>query len=252
MIVDLSYRFALCFDRLVRGHAYSLRLRPRTTPFARVRSCALSLTGNTQGTDGFGNIVDFGYIDRPHALFEVTLDACIELNGRYRCDDAYPHPFVLPTAATAPTLGLRTLFEEFALPAYDMHALTSAIYGHFSYKKGVTSATCSYETMLHAGSGVCQDFAHLWIALWRLQGGSARYVSGFIEGDGESHAWVEAWDGARWVGLDPTNNLLIDDQPYIKIAHGRDAADCAINRGTFRGPVASQTMDIHVSLRSQQ
>ena len=65
------------------------------------------------------------------------------------------------------------------------------------------------------GRGVCQDFAHLGIAVLRAAGIPARYASGYLYPDelggvigethqGESHAWLEAWVG-DWHPLDPTS-----------------------------------------------
>jgi transglutaminase-like putative cysteine protease len=67
-----------------------------------------------------------------------------------------------------------------------------------------------------------------------LAGITARYVTGFIIGEGVSHAWVEFLDHDQWYGIDPTNNKLVNDE-YIKIGHGRDAKDCMINRGIMHG-----------------
>ena len=61
----------------------------------------------------------------------------------------------------------------------------------------------------------------------------ARYVSGFVTGEGESHAWVEYFNGKIWLGVDPTHNRIIKNEPYIKIAQGRDALDTAINKGSL-------------------
>ena len=59
-------------------------------------------------------------------------------------------------------------------------------------------------------------------------------------GEGATHAWVEVYDGEAWCGLDPTNRQIIE-YGYLKIAHGRDAADCPVNRGVFRGVAQQQT-----------
>ena len=72
----------------------------------------------------------------------------------------------------------------------------------------------------------------------------ARYVNGFIEGEGATHAWVEVYDDGAWWGIDPTHNRPIE-WGYIKLSHGRDAEDCPVNRGVFTG-AASQTAEIRV------
>lgn len=73
---------------------------------------------------------------------------------------------------------------------------------------------------------------------------AARYVNGFMQGIGLTHAWVEVHDGKAWHGIDPTNNRLIE-YGYVKLSHGRDALDCPVNRGVFTG-MASQQVEIRV------
>ena len=96
------------------------------------------------------------------------------------------------------------------------------------------------------GCGVCQDYAHILIALCRAKGIAARYVAGMIFGEGATHAWVEIYDNGIWHGLDPTQNKRIDDG-YIKLAQGRDSRDCQLNRGVFCG-TAIQQQNIYVTL----
>ena len=72
------------------------------------------------------------------------------------------------------------------------------------------------------------------------------YVNGFLVGEGETHAWVEIFDGYNWLGFDPTHNCRISDG-YVKLAHGRDARDCSVSRGMYTGQAQQQTT-IHVTL----
>lgn len=95
--------------------------------------------------------------------------------------------------------------------------------------------------------GVCQDLAHLMIAILRKNKIPARYVSGYLNpgenavGAGAVHAWVEVFiPGAGWVGFDPTNNLL-EDHHYIKIAHGVDLTDCTTLKGVIKGKGSNRT-----------
>ena len=89
----------------------------------------------------------------------------------------------------------------------------------------------------------------------------ARYVSGYIwdpsEGGTEkvmigsqaSHAWVEVYlPKFGWVGLDPTNNKVVNEQ-YIRIAIGRDYDDVAPIRGTFYGGGKRRTMQVIVNVK---
>ncbi|MEM8866765.1 MAG: transglutaminase family protein, partial [Verrucomicrobiota bacterium] len=112
--------------------------------------------------------------------------------------------------------------------------------------------------------GVCQDFAHLMLAILRSNGIPARYVSGYIEpfdptkadskliGAAASHAWVEVYlPGGFWWGLDPTNNQQAGER-HVILAMGRDYQDVTPMRGTYKG-ATDQQLNVMVSLkRSEQ
>lgn len=104
--------------------------------------------------------------------------------------------------------------------------------------------------------GVCQDYAHLMLAICRNSGLPARYVSGYLhttEGNTDStaiHAWVEVLiPGAGWLGVDPTNDLLVN-QHYIKIAHGIDHTECSILKG-FLQSSGKNTTEYRVTVQDQ-
>jgi len=108
--------------------------------------------------------------------------------------------------------------------------LNDAVFRQLVYEKCVTNSETDAGEALSRGKGVCQDFAHILIGLLRGLGVPARYVTGYIEGEGDSHAWVEAFHEGRWYGLDPTHNTFVREG-YIKVAHGRDAKDMRMNSG---------------------
>jgi transglutaminase-like putative cysteine protease len=102
----------------------------------------------------------------------------------------------------------------------------------------VTTIDTTAAEALAGGRGVCQDSAHVMIALGRAAGLPARYVSGHLLGEGGTHAWVEVVvadpDGARAVGFDPCNGRRTD-RAYLTVATGRDYADVAPTSGTYVG-----------------
>ncbi len=104
---------------------------------------------------------------------------------------------------------------------------------------GATDARTTAEQAFQKGEGVCQDYAHCALALLRYYHIPCRYAAGIICGEGESHAWIEAECNGYLYGFDPTNNLLVSDG-YLKFSGGRDAADCAVNRGVFKGVVTQR------------
>jgi len=119
------------------------------------------------------------------------------------------------------------------------------------YHKGVTTTTSTVCDVLDAKVGVCQDFAHLGLALLRARGVPCRYVSGYLhqenEPEVESHAWCEAYvPGIGWVGFDPTHATLAGEN-YVSVAAGRNYSDVPPHRGVFRGS-AHQTLSASVSI----
>jgi transglutaminase-like putative cysteine protease len=101
-------------------------------------------------------------------------------------------------------------------------------------------------------AGVCQDFAHLFIAVARAMGVAARYVSGYIHAPGAattaSHAWAEAWvPGRGWVGYDATHPIRAAEH-HVRLAVGRDYSDAAPTRGIYIGS-ATGAMDVSVKTR---
>lgn len=118
----------------------------------------------------------------------------------------------------------------------------------FTYQSGTTTVQTTAEEALEKGKGVCQDYAHILIALCRKLSIPARYVVGIQEGVGETHAWVEFYDNGIWRGIDPTNDKWVNDR-YLTLSHGRDFADCGINRGLFiGGGTQKQTIEARVQV----
>jgi len=141
-----------------------------------------------------------------------------------------------------------------------VQSVSRAIYEGFSYEKNATSVRSTVVDSLRSRTGVCQDFAHVMIAVLRRANIPARYVSGYIirgsEGDpvlgaDASHAWCEAYlPPYGWMGFDPTNNLLIDEH-YVRVAVGRDYGDVSPVRGVYKGPNSSD-MSVNVAMEVLQ
>ncbi len=122
-------------------------------------------------------------------------------------------------------------------------AVCAQVHDEMSYVRASTEVHSTAADAWVERQGVCQDFAHLCIGALRGQGIPARYVSGYLHpspepelGDevtGESHAWIEWWDGT-WVAFDPTNQVVPDDR-YVIVGAGRDYTDVAPLSGIFSG-----------------
>lgn len=142
-----------------------------------------------------------------------------------------------------------------------VHQMVAFVRDQFSYEPGVTRVHSTVDEILSIGAGVCQDFAHLTIAILRLAGVPARYVSGYLApppGSGPvppeaqaSHAWIEAQlPGQGWMGFDPTHGCRTDVR-HIKVATGRDYSDVTPLRGVYRSFGSKQTMTVDLKLERE-
>lgn len=244
-----SYKVLISFSSPVRQHAFKFRCRPASNAWQRITDCTVSVSPEARlfGTaDAFGNSVLCGYCHDSHTGLRLECSGRADLSD-YRlpepAHDMYRNPSPLATADAAIETWARSL-PAAATPADTACALAEAVHDRLAYCPGCTSASTTAPEVFGLGRGVCQDFAHLMIAASRTLGMPARYVSGFVQGTGVSHAWVEVFAGDVWFGIDPTYNQLIAGG-YIKLSHGRDASDCPLNRGVFIGS-AMQTLNVEV------
>jgi transglutaminase-like putative cysteine protease len=152
---------------------------------------------------------------------------------------AEPHPmlvdfgrqFVSPLSALAP--GQADLAALLSLSAGVREAV--------SYLSGSTNVTTTALQAFVAGAGVCQDQAHVMVAICRGLGIPARYVSGYFYAtnapDLASHAWCDVClDMAtrRWASIDITHSCLIDER-HVRLAMGTDYNACPPVKGVRRG-----------------
>jgi transglutaminase-like putative cysteine protease len=120
-------------------------------------------------------------------------------------------------------------------------SINGFVFETMTYRKDVTSVSTTAAQAFGLRAGVCQDYAHVVIALARACGLAARYVSGHLLGEGGTHAWIEIilpsedGEGAVAWPFDPTHNRR-ESLDYIAVAIGRDYSDVAPTSGTFEAP----------------
>src|SRR6202041_1113436 len=134
-----------------------------------------------------------------------------------------------PTRLTAADDRLRSLAdglsEQGDTPLETAQRVCDAVHAAITYEYGVTSVQTTAAEALAGGRGVCQDSAHVMLALCHLVGLPARYVSGHLLGQGGTHAWVEvvvprAQDAVA-IAFDPCNGRRAGSG-YVTVATGRD------------------------------
>jgi transglutaminase-like putative cysteine protease len=166
--------------------------------------------------------------------------------------------FSLPTPLTALAPGI----AEDAIsgvrelpPAMAAETISARVRDRVTYMPGTTGVRTSAQEAWHQGQGVCQDMAHVTVALLRRAGLPARYVSGYLHPNawaepgsaavGQSHAWVEYWAG-QWSPLDPTSGAPVAER-HVVVARGRDYDDVPPLKGIYHGPPES-SMDVTVEV----
>ena len=244
--LHFGYMMSNSFDSNVTNHRFSLKCCPCDNARQKVQNISVQINNEPKifyDCDTFGNKVINGIISEPHNLFEVIvsgdvttgLDICEE----YETDICKIYAYKYFTPFTKPEKLLTEAYKnsntELIDAPYDKaNYILHLAHRLISYQKGVTDITTTAEQAMEKKAGVCQDYAHIMLALCRMAKLPSRYVVGMIVGEGESHAWTEVLCRGIWYGFDPTNNKLTDDD-YIKISCGRDYNDCTVNKGVFTG-----------------
>ena len=184
-------------------------------------------TRRATSIDSFGNRVVYGIIDEPHASFSVVSTGVVVCNHRLEPDPSPAEYYRCPTSLTRCDDDLSRMAMGLS-----PEQLMEAVHQSMHYQRFCTNNTTTAIEAFRQHAGVCQDFAHVMLAACRAEGFLARYVNGLLLGEGETHAWVEVYEGGHWNAYDPTFNRRAAEG-YIKLAHGRDTNDCAVNRGRF-------------------
>ena len=260
-ICQFEYRTTLCFDRPVGAHSFALRCLPSDDARQQIRSLTLSVEPDCRQnvlTDSFGNRYASGYCASTHDSFAFAIagEAALDSGTGYPAAAGECLPvYRFPSAYTAAGERLRALYDGLRLregtPRGRAMELCAAVTAHMRYEKYRTDTKTTAEAAVLLSCGVCQDYTHVFLALCRMDGIPCRYCAGLAACDGETHSWAEIYDGGLWYGLDPTNNAPVDEQ-YLKLSHGRDFADCAIDRGVFLGAaLQTQTVESRLIERAQ-
>lgn len=265
--LQFDYTMQIEYSVEVSTCNFTIKCIPQTNARQQIENLKIELipplTYN-RGVDGFQNAQIYGANHIPHTtfFFHISGEATTGMADYEEVENnnltmVFKHPYGLNKPGEKIRSYYKQLEEELGIAPQNGKAdesnlqvakrIMHCLYRDFTYQAGVTDVKTSAEEALKNGCGVCQDYAHIFISLLLLRGIPARYVTGLILGEGASHAWVEVWENGKWYGLDPTNDKVVCEE-HIKIAVGRDAHDCMINRGIMHGG-GLQTQEIKVHVR---
>jgi transglutaminase-like putative cysteine protease len=245
-----------------------VRLRPMDGSGQRCVDFALELSSGIKPRtymDGYGNHVHYFNLVKPHTGLSITSRSTVEtgLPPETEPGEELVQDFLRFRSPAKDVAGVRDLARQHAIADPSsaeaieraLDGLTLAISRDFAYDRSVTTVYSSVDEVLELRAGVCQDFAHLFIAVARAMGVPARYVSGYIHLPDDkaattaSHAWGEAWvPGKGWIGYDATRPVRTSEH-HVRLAVGRDYSDAAPTRGIY---VGSATGSMKVSVRMRE
>lgn len=260
MWLDVEHRLHFSYETYVRESFVELRVEPRRSPVQTLHSFYLAVGPPTKVfryVDWNGNRVHHFSIPDYHDRIEVVSRALVETRSSMRDPRSVSEPpqagpdgalldFLSFDGPVRQSARLVRLDEKLRTPSSgplgdQVGEIGSVLHERFRYDQEVTDYRSTTDDFLEHEAGVCQDFAHLMLALLRRRRIVARYVSGYLhteleEGSpSESHAWVEVLEpGGAWLAFDPTHDRTPDER-YVTIAYGRHYDDVAPNRGIFRG-----------------
>ena len=218
--------------------------------------------------DAFGNLTHSFTVDGPISELHIGVDGEVETQDtagviRGTLERFPPSLFLRDTDLTRPDDAMIGFAADAARSADDelgtLHALQSRIFESLSFDPDPTHTGTSAAEAFALRRGVCQDYAHVFIACARHLGMPARYIGGhFLRNDGivsqeAGHAWTEAYvTDLGWVAFDPTNGICATDA-HVRVAVGLDYLGAAPIRGTHIGG-AGETLvvNVHVDQAGRQ
>jgi transglutaminase-like putative cysteine protease len=266
-----SYRY----NRSVWQSMMEVRMHPRSEGSQRCFVFQLSVNPRARifgYTDSYGNLVHHFDLPSRHSQLTIISDALVNIEAQPSIPEVMEYQgwqeleelvekkdywdMLMPSHFARSSPELEQLAGEIGAterkgrsPLAYLQDIASGVHRSFSYVKKSTAVNSPIEDALRSRQGVCQDFAHIMIALVRNARIPCRYVSGYLYHStenahpatyGATHAWVEALlPGLGWVGFDPTIDQLASEQ-HIRTAAGRDYADVPPTRGMMKGTAGTE------------
>jgi len=281
MIYSVRHLTRFRYKPAVRESIMELRMQPRSEGNQRCLSFDLRVKPDAlvmQYHDFLGNVVHHFDIAGKHGELNIKSQSVVEIVptpelqakncGTWEQLDAAIESgnyweMLLPSDFARPTPLLEQLTREMEIerrgrPLEALLEISHGIHENFAYVPNATSVDSPIDHAISERKGVCQDFAHIMIALVRKLRIPCRYVSGYLfhttedqssSAEGASHAWVEAFlPGLGWVGFDPTNDTVCSER-HIRVAVGRDYVEVPPTRGVYKGGGESElSVSVTVSL----
>ncbi|MEM6848941.1 MAG: transglutaminase family protein [Pseudomonadota bacterium] len=266
MRLFIQHRTRYRYEQAPRAIIETLHLTPSACDIQSTSDWHIELSVDallSRSTDAFGNIVHTFSLERPGQDIEIIACGTVETDGHNGVVSGANEPLPLPVflrptdrtradnAIASAVVAAQASSDGTLLSA--AHKWNKAVHDAIQFELDATDAGTLAAEAFSAGSGVCQDLAHVFIAGARHLGIPARYISGYQYSDGGSrddqagHAWAEVFiKGLGWVSFDPTAGRSTDET-YVRVAVGLDAVGAAPVRGAAYGGIGEQ-LSVEVSV----
>ena len=273
-LLEIVHETRMHYQGAARASYNEARMTPLTLPSQTALQTRVSVANGTtvwSYHDYWGTVVSSFDIQAPHNELTVRSHAVVETSPaaappdplawdelRARADAGIAAEYLAATPRTTVDAALAEAARERTRssdPLETASAIAAWVRERVAYVPGATEVQTSAQEAWDKSEGVCQDIAHLTVALMRETGLPARYVSGYLHPRpeagigqavaGQSHAWVEYWAG-DWVAADPTNQASVGEG-HVVVARGRDYADVPPLKGIYHG-APSVAMDVTVEV----
>jgi len=293
MRLHITHETVYNYQPVVETAQHMAYLTPLQTPAQQLLKHQLEVFPSparlSETVDVYGNSRIFFSLQIPHRQLRVVAHSevvtrasslpdstlaweCVRERLRYQA--GAPFDLACEFVFASPMVPRQSEFALYARPSFPSGRpvlagaldLMHRIFADFTYESQSTEVNTPALDALNQRKGVCQDFAHIFIACLRSLGLAARYVSGYLltlpapgtvklKGSDASHAWAAVYvpdlpSGQRWVDLDPTNDRagwLSPGEDYVTLAVGRDFSDVSPLRGVIHGG-ASHTLKVGVTV----
>lgn len=271
--IRVEHRTGLRYAGLVSASYNEARMTPQSFAGQLTVEARLDIhpaAGTFQYRDYWGTLVHCFDIHVPHSELSVTASAVVETAGAprpgvgswERLDDPDTADrwceFLRPSHYVPVNEDLAAAGQDLRTAASPLEAIKAGsdwVHENMEYVPGATTVATAAPEAYRDRRGVCQDFAHVLLAMLRAGGIPARYASGYLHPDpdadigttvvGQSHAWVEAWSG-DWFAIDPTNGVPVGER-HVLVARGRDYADVSPLKGIYNGgPAENLGVDVEL------
>ena len=265
MRLRISHSTTYRYEPAATGVIQILRMTPGSHDGQYVAAWQIDVSTDSRlamHEDAFGNLTHV-ITHGPIADLTISAEGLIETHDtggvlRGANERFPPGLFLRSTPLTAVNPAMATFVRELRAESENdtlgfLHTLMTQINEHMTFDEDPTNSGTSAVEAFALKRGVCQDYAHVFIACARAGGVPARFVSGhFLRSDGmvnqqAGHAWAEAYvPDLGWVGFDAANCICTTDA-HARVAIGLDYLGAAPVRGTrYGGGAETLTVSVEV------